>query len=715
VKVLLPLKLAAALDYALPGGMVAPAGSLVQVPLQGRTATGVVWDAKVDGAVPADRLRAVQAVLPAPALREGLRRTIDWVAAYSMCAPGEVLAMAIRAYAPPLTDRPGRLLCRGNPPPPGSSRSRLAAWRAAARPVAPAALAAAAGASRSLLRAMRRDGQLRTVATAAIDGAIPAPSGQPCTVLAPAQAVAAADLCASVATLGYSATLLQGVTGSGKTEVYFEAIRACLGTGRQSLVLLPEIALSAQWLRRFHEAFGLHALPWHSGLSARARQATWRAAAEHDAQVVVGARSALFLPFASLGLIVVDEEHDSSYKQEDGVVYNARDIAVLRARMEGATVVLVSATPSLESLTNVDAGRYRRVTLPDRAGGAALPDVATVDLRAAPPPRGRFLSPVTVAAVAESLRRGEQALLFLNRRGYAPLTLCRHCGHRFACKQCTTWLVEHRARRSLLCHYCGFTIPAPTVCPACGVPDTLAAVGPGVERITEEAGLLFPSARILPMTSDTLSSPGKAAAAAASIENREVDLVVGTQIIAKGWHFPHLTLVGVVDADLGLSGGDLRAGERMMQLLHQVAGRAGRAQAPGRVLLQTFQPDHAVMRALAAADFEGFMRAESRERQHGAWPPYTRLAAVIVSAATDWEADAVARALGRSAPGGAGITVFGPAPAPLALLRGRHRRRLLLRTRRDIRIQDVLRSWLARVTLPRHVRVTIDIDPMSFL
>jgi primosomal protein N' (replication factor Y) len=413
--------------------------------------------------------------------------------------------------------------------------------------------------------------------------------------------------------------------------------------------------------------------------------------------------------------VVIDEEHETAFKQEDGVVYHARDMAVVRARLCSAPAVLVSATPSLETVANAEAGRYRRLHLPSRFGGASLPEIGLIDLRATPPERGKFLAPPLVDAINATFARGEQAMLFLNRRGYAPLTLCRTCGHRMQCPNCTAWLVEHRARRILQCHHCGHTIPIPEECPECKAQHSLTAVGPGVERITEEARATFPEARLLVMASDTLTGPQAAADAAHAIEDRQVDLIIGTQIVAKGWHFPHLTLVGAVDADLGLAGGDLRAAERTVQLLHQVAGRAGRADAPGRVLLQTFSPEHKVMQALLSGDLENFRENEAAERRPGHWPPYGRLAALVVSADSAEAADIAARDLGRAAPMGDGITVLGPAPAPLAILRGRHRRRLLLKARRDVAVQPLIRDWLAQVPTGRGVKVEIDIDPVSFL
>jgi primosomal protein N' (replication factor Y) len=720
VSVLLPVPLAGPLDYRVPPGVGVMPGDVVMVPLHGRTMHGVVWDSPPDPGLALARLKPLTAIPSLPRLATALRRFIDWVAAYTLSAPGEVLAMAIRSpllAAPPQTLGLGWLA--GEAPPAASltpARGRLLEVLADGQPRALADLIREAGVGAGVARAMADRGWLRSVTMArgrAFDR--PDPDHAGAATLSAQQAQAAETLAANVRAQGFAVTLLDGVTGSGKTETYLEAVAEAIRLGRQSLILLPEIALSAQWLDRFAGRFGVAPAVWHSDLTPATRRRTWRAVAHGEAAVVVGARSALFLPFPDLGLIVVDEEHESAFKQEEGVIYHARDMAVVRARLESAPIVLVSATPSLETMVNTESGRYGRLTLASRHGGAALPRVEAVDLRATPPERGRFLSPPLVDAITETLGRGEQAMLFLNRRGYAPLTLCRHCGHRFACRACTAWLVEHRQRRLLQCHHCGHTEPVPKACPACDGEDSLTAVGPGVERITEEARQLFPEARLLVMASDTIGGPEGAARAARQITDRAVDLIIGTQIVAKGWHFPHLTLVGVVDADLGLAGGDLRAGERTLQLLHQVAGRAGRAEAPGRVLLQSFSPEHPVVRALIGGDIAAFMTAEAEGRRPGHWPPFGRLAALIVFGEDMAETDRVAAALGRAAPHGKGIEVLGPAPAPLAMLRGRHRRRLLLKTRRDIMVQPILRDWLAAVTVPRGVRVDVDIDPVSFM
>ena len=717
VPVLLPYPFAGPFDYHVPAALQVHPGDLVLVPLNRRAEVGVVWDGSTDPSLPDARLKPISALLEGPPMRADLRRLVDWIAAYTLATPGEVLAMALRTNAlrPEAPPTGWRL---AEPPPEArltEARARVVAALADGAPRSNADIARAADVSAAVIRGMADAGFLLP-ATMPLQPAFARPDTErPGPALSPHQASAAAALREAVAARAFSVTLLDGVTGSGKTEVYLEAVAECLRAGRQALVLLPEIALSSQWLERFARRFGVAPAVWHSDLRSRVRKTTWRAVAEGVATVVVGARSALFLPFPDLGLVVADEEHESAFKQEEGVVYHARDMAVVRARFCAAPAVLVSATPSLETIANVEAGRYQRLHLPARHGGASLPTIKLVDLRADTPARGKFLSPQVIEAIHQTFARGEQAMLFLNRRGYAPLTLCRKCGHRLQCPNCTAWLVEHRARKLLQCHHCGHAEPIPPTCPACGTEHSFAAVGPGVERITEEAAEVFPEARRLVMASDTLPGPLAAAEAARAISAREVDLIIGTQIVAKGWHFPHLTLVGVVDADLGLAGGDLRAAERTVQLLHQVSGRAGRAEAPGTVLLQTFSPEHPVMQALLAGDLERFMADEAAQRRPGHWPPYGRLAALIVSADTADAADTTARDLARAAPHGEGLVVLGPAPAPLAILRGRHRRRLLLKTARNIAVQPLLRDWLALVPARGSVRIDVDVDPMSFL
>jgi primosomal protein N' (replication factor Y) len=722
VRVLLPLPLDGAYDYLVPRELALAPGDFVSVPLGRRHLPGVVWG-PATGEVAAEKLKPVAERLPVPPLTEELRRLVDWVAAYTLAPPGAVLRMAmsvpdalqparpITAYAISEAGRHALAAEKALT----ASRRRVLDALGDGLPAAAQDLARRAGCGPGVVRALAAAGLLTTVALPSRPPPATPDWRRPGATLSPAQSEAADSLVAQVAEAAFGVTLLDGVTGSGKTEVYFAAIAAALERGRQVLVLLPEIALSAQWLGRFAKRFGAGPAEWHSDLGHAERRATWRAVAEGRAPVVVGARSALFLPFPDLGLIIVDEEHEASFKQEEGVVYHARDMAVVRGSLGRMPVVLVSATPSLETMVNVEQGRYRRLHLPDRHGAAQLPEIRVVDMRRERPERQRFLSPPLVAALTETLASGEQAMLFLNRRGYAPLTLCRTCGHRMECPNCTAWLVEHRFLGRLQCHHCGHGEPLPPLCPQCGSAGSFAACGPGVERLAEEMAGRFPTARLAVMASDTLIGPRAMAELVEGVERHAIDVLIGTQVMAKGHHFPLLTLVGVVDADLGLTGGDLRAAERTFQLLHQVSGRAGRAARPGVVFLQTYMPEHPVMRALLADDRDRFLAAEAEARRSHGMPPFGRLAALIIAAPDDDAADLTARAFARAAPQMPGIDVLGPAPAPLAVLRGRHRRRFLLKARRNVNTQAVLREWLARVKVPSSVRVQVDVDPYSFL
>ena len=726
VRVMVPLPLPEPLDYRVPAGMAPSPGSFVAVEVGPRRLFGVVWDDAPEAgeSLPAARLKPLCEVLPAPSLPAELRRFVARVSDYTLAPPGAVLRMTM-SVSEALFPAAPRRLCAITPAglavltdtPTALTAARRRALEAMGEGAAPVAEAARrAGCGAGVVRGLIGLGWAEEILAPARAADWPVPDwAAPGPELSADQEQAARRLIEGVAAGGFSVTLLDGVTGSGKTETYFAAIAAALAAGRQVLVLLPEIALGAAWLDRFRRRFGVGPAEWHSDASATQRRDTWRAVAAGRARVVVGARSALFLPFPDLGLIVVDEEHDPSYKQEDGVCYQARDMAVLRGSVARIPVVLASATPSLETIVNVRRGRYRRVELPRRHADAALPEVALVDMRRERCENGRFLSPTLVAALAETLAAGEQSLLFLNRRGYAPLTLCRACGHRFQCPSCTAWLVEHRLTRRMQCHHCGYAAPVPAFCPECLAAGTLVPCGPGVERLQEEVAARFPEARVALMVSDLLSGPRAAAELAEAMAAHRYDVLIGTQIVAKGHHFPRLTLVGVVDGDLGLGGGDLRAAERTYQLLHQVGGRAGREDRPGRVLIQTYMPEQPVMQALAGGDRDRFLEAEAAARRGAGLPPFGRLAALIVSAADADSADFAARALARAAPHLPGVEVLGPAPAPLSILRGRHRRRLLLKARREVNVQAVLRDWLARVKLAGGTRLQVDIDPYSFM
>ena len=707
------------LDYRVPYGMAVEPGSIVVAPLGPRQLTGVVWEPErmpSNAEVGDNRLRNLITVHDAPPLKASLRRLIEWTADYYLAPPAAVLRMALPSSS---ALEGGRTVVEyratGRVPERLTPQRAQALERIGERQGLVRELALIAGVSDGVIRGLVKAGAIEPVEVS-IDSPFdpPDPSHAP-PELSPEQAKAAGALVEAVRARAFEPFLLDGVTGSGKTEVYFEAVAEALRQERQTLVLLPEIALTEPFLKRFAARFGVAPVAWHSDLRQSQRRRAWRAIASGEAKVTVGARSALFLPYADLGFIVVDEAHETSFKQEEGVQYHARDVAVMRGHFEAIPVVLASATPAIETRQQVVLGRYRELRLPARYGAAELPDIAALDLTADPPPRGRWLAPALVRAVEETLERGEQALLFLNRRGYAPLTLCRHCGHRFQCPNCTAWMVEHRLVRRLQCHHCGHMMPPPRACPECGEEDSLVACGPGVERIADEVRELFPDARTAIVTSDTIWSPAKAAEFVARMEAGEIDIVIGTQLVTKGYHFPNLTLVGVVDADLGLQGGDLRAAERSFQQIAQVAGRAGRGEKPGHVLVQTHSPGAPVIRALVSGDAESFYEAETESRREAGAPPFGRFAAIIVSAEDQRAATETAQLIGRTAPQVDGMHVYGPAPAPLAMLRGRHRQRLLVHARRALDVQDLIRDWLGGLEWPRTVRVAVDVDPYSFL
>jgi primosomal protein N' (replication factor Y) len=717
VPVLVPMPAERAYSYAVPAGMSVEPGSIVQVPLGPRQVAGIVWDGPGE-AVDARKLRPITQVFDCPPVSADMRRFVDWVAAYTLSPPGIVARMVLRAPAAfdPEPWLEGLRLAESRPDRMTAARERVLEHAGDGMAWTRSGLAHAAGVSLAVIDGLRAQGVFETVRIPPRP-VVPEPDptfGAP--DLGAEQETVARALRTRVEAAEFSVTLIDGVTGSGKTEVYFEAIAAAVEAGRQVLVLVPEIALTAAFLDRFHDRFGAKPAPWHSDLPPKMRERVWRQVAEGQVKVVAGARSALFLPFRDLGLIVVDEEHDPAYKQEDRVFYNARDMAVVRGHIGAFPVVLASATPSVESRVNADAGRYAREVLSARFAEAAMPSLAAIDMRRHPPARGQFLSPQLLGPMAAALERGEQSLLFLNRRGYAPLTLCRSCGHRFECPSCSAWLVEHRFRGQLVCHHCGHTEHRPDACPSCGTLDHLVACGPGIERIAEEVVAHFPDARTIVLSSDMLGGVRRLRLELEAIEKGEADIVVGTQLVAKGHNFPNMTLVGVVDADLGLANGDPRAAERTFQLLSQVTGRAGRFGKASRGLIQTFQPDHPVMRALVSGDAESFYEREIGERERAGLPPYGRLAGIIVSAASRREAEDHARALRKAAPAAPGIETLGPADAPLSMIGGRHRMRLLVHGERRTDLQGYVRAMLKAAEKPRgSVRVQVDIDPQSFL
>ena len=714
--VLLPLPLPEAFDYAEPEGMALALGDQVAAPLGPNLLRGVVVGLR-EAAGGNRALKPVQGRLEEAALPASTLEFVQWAARYAVDAPGQPLAIALRGARAPkpkplrVIEPTGRAPVR---PTPARTRVLTAVGAGAA---SGAALARLAGVSAGVVKALIDEGVL-ALRTAAPQLGFDAPdAARAGAALNASQAAAAAELRAMARAGGFQVALLDGVTGSGKTEVYLESVAAALAADpeAQALILLPEIALTQAVIDRVAARFGAAPGEWHSDVVPPARRRVWEGVIGGGCGIVVGARSALFLPFRRLKLIVVDEEHDASFKQEEGFIYHARDMAVARGKIEAALVVLASATPSLETLRNAETGRYRWLTLADRHGAARLPAIDLVDLRETPPEPGRWLSPPLVTAMGETLAAGEQTLLFLNRRGYAPLVLCRACGERMTAPDTDSWLVEHRYSGRLVCHLTGFSMPKPTQCPHCGVRDSLISIGPGVERVEEEARQLFPEARIAVFSSDTAFDAREGKRLIEAMAAGEIDILVATQAAAKGHNFPKLTLVGVVDADLGLRGGDLRAAERTYQLLAQATGRAGRRERPGRALLQTYAPDHPVMQALQVQDRDAFVAAEMAEREAAGLPPFGRLAAVIASDVDAARLDTFMRRMAEAAPNAPGVEVYGPADAPLGLVRGRRRKRFLVRADRGVDLSAYMAAWRARVRPPGALRLSIDMDPYSFL
>ncbi len=706
------------LDYKAPEGGC-HLGAFVEVPLGPRKVIGVVWGPG-KGDFDYAKVRSVMRVLDVAPMRDEMRTFLQRAADYTLTPMPAMLRLATRA--PGLGDPPSmrKVYRRGASEPDRMTDARRRVLEFLHEygdlSFTLKELAELSGVTSSVVKGLVKQG---AVAEEDSPRDLPFPPLDPNRAgkdLTTDQAQAATQIGAAVASHAYGTTLLRGVTGSGKTEVYLEAVAACLKSGRQALVLLPEIALTAEFLKRVDERFGARPAEWHSGATMTERRRIWRMVGTGQAQLVIGARSALFLPYQNLGLIVVDEEHDTSYKQEDGVLYNARDMAVLRASLLGAQVVLASATPSLESWANAQSGKYKRLDLEARFGPAVMPTMQTLDMRSEKLPSHRWVSDALKRAVDQRLAAGEQAMLFLNRRGYAPITLCRACGHQVGCDQCDARMVEHRFLKRLMCHQCGETKPMPTTCPSCDAEDRMAPVGPGVERLGEEAVELFPDARVAVLSSDMYGSARALKAEIESIADGGADVIIGTQLVAKGHNFPNLTLVGVIDADLGLQGSDLRAAERTFQLMRQVAGRAGRAEKPGTALLQTYQPEHPVIRAILAGDEEGFWRAEAAEREAAGVPPYGRMAGIILSGPDVAQVFDAANALARNTAALAqvGAQVFGPAPAPIARIRGRHRVRLLVKAGKGVALQRAIAQWVGQLRLKGELRLAVDIDPQSF-
>lgn len=701
-------------SYKVPEGMCVVRGSIVLVPLGPRPTLGVVWGAPKDSFAH-NRLKDVAQAYDVPPLSEELLQLVDWVARYTLAQKGMVLRGVLRSHEGLEPPRPIIAYKRAGPDPERMTPARMRvlavledgqAWNKTA-------LIGATGVSPAVI-----DGLVKSGAVVSVQLPAPPPVLAPEPDFAPAQ-LSEGQLAALAAIRagdkgGFSVALLDGITGSGKTEIFFESAADCLRAGKQVGIILPEIALTHTFLDRFERRFGQRAAEWHSDMTPMQRARIWRGVLTGEVRAVIGARSALFLPFRELGLLVLDEEHDGAFKQADRVNYHGRDMAVVRASLAGARVILSSATPSVESRNNANQGRYAHVRLESRFADAALPDVTTIDMRTEGPEKGQWIAPKLARAVFDALDRGEQALLFLNRRGYAPLTLCRSCGHQYQCPDCSTWLVEHRFRGVLMCHHCGHEERAPETCGQCGATDSLVAVGPGIERIAEEVADRFPGARPVVLSSD-MGSMSQIRDRFAEIARGEYNLIIGTQLVAKGHHFEKLSLVGVIDADLGLAHGDPRAAEKTFQILTQVTGRAGRASRSGKAFLQTYHPEHAVMQAMIRGDREGFYAHELKVREQGGLPPFGRLAALIVSGDAHEETFSYARRLMAAAPLAETVRRFGPVDAPVAMVRGRHRVRILVQSPKDFDLSGYVRFWLETAEPARgNLRVQVDIDPMSF-
>ena len=713
-QVLFPVNVPGAFDYRLPADITAKRGDFVFAPIGKQMKLGVVWNiAEDDGARALKDIAQVKLTRP---LSCEMLKFIDWTAQYNCVSPGLVLRMVMRSYK---ALDPSPLVTQFSPS--GTLPAKMSAAREAILdkggpfPARASEIAQRAGVSSGVVRGFEKAGGL-VAASLAVDGpfGIPDPNHGGKTLTA-AQEQAAQDLKLQVSRQAFNVSLLDGVTGSGKTEVYFEAAAEALRHGGQVLILVPEIALTQAGMSRFKARFGVEPAPWHSQLGDAPRRRVWREVAHGRAQLVVGARSALYLPFANLKLVVVDEEHDTSYKQEEGVIYNARDMAVVRGKIDNHSVVLASATPSLESLVNARTGRYAHVILPERPGAVTLPDINLVDLKEHPPEKGDYISAPLIEAARAVLTRGEQAMLYLNRRGYAPLIICRNCGEKLKSPDTDSWLVEHRASGRVMCHQTGFSMRMPKSCPECKADETLVPVGPGVERVAEEAARHFPEAKIEIFSSDTAGNPAEIKARMARMEQGEIDILVGTQMVVKGHNFPKLTFVGVVDGDLSLAGGDPRAGERTYQTLVQVAGRAGRADKPGHALIQTHQPDHEALIALAAGDRERFISAELALREALLLPPYGKLAAIIISGPDQAKTESFAKKVVTLAPKAEGIEILGPSEPPIGRLRGLYRRRILIQSEDTVNLSKYMRIWRKRLKVPNKYKLQIDIDPQSFM
>ncbi len=705
------------LNYVVPFKPIG-IGQFVEIPIGTRLCVGVVWDEGTTE-ISKEKLKRISRILDIPPMSADFKKFLIEFARYTVNPLNKVLKLSLGSLDFRNPPRGNRFYIASDIELIRSSHKRKKILefllQGPKNKVSMKELTSSLGVSSSLVRELVKLGNIKVEYYREV---LPYEicRGVFSKTLSETQKLASDSLCELVRAKKYQTTLLRGVTGSGKTEVYLDAVSEALLMGRQVLVLVPEIALSIDFVNRVINRYNVKPGEWHSGVKQKERQRLYTAIAENRVQLVIGARSALFLPFADLGLIVVDEEHDGSYKQEEVVCYNARDMAVLRGSIFGVPVVLASATPSLETWVNADVGKYNRIDLIDRYGEAALPAIEVVNLSEQKIPKGNFISPYLKKEIEIRIKYGEQSLLFLNRRGYAPITICQSCGHQIGCRICDSKLVQHRFENKLMCHLCGTSIPIPSICPSCFTAGDLKAVGPGVEKIALECQALFPDARVGILSSDSIEDVSQLKEKFARLASGEIDIIVGTQLVSKGHNFPNITLVGVIDADLGLHGGDLRAAEKTFQSLRQVSGRAGRHKKVGKALIQTYSPGHPVILAVSKGSDDDFWALEAKTRKKALVPPYGKMIGIILTGPSKKVLFDLGQRLVRVWMNSHQLDarIFGPALAPIGKIRERYRVRILIKGEKNKNIQSKIEKWLSSVFTPRSVKVLVDVDPQSF-
>ena len=711
ISVALPFNVASIFHYS-HSHAIEP-GTYVRVPLGNKTVTAITWED-----VPCDlelsKLKPITACFDLPIMQPSLRRTLEKTALYNCASLGNCLKLALPC---PTIDQKKKTIVQYVTSPTIGKNVTLTPKRQKILTICsddtlPRTRAdlIEAGCSIAVINSLVAAGALMKQDVSYDYSRNHKLRPKP-PIFTEKQQVALQRIAQEMTTAS-PRIVLDGATGSGKTEIYFQQVEAVLQAGRQALILLPEIALSLQIIKRAAARFGIEPTLWHSSMTPAARQQALLHIIHGGASLIIGARSALFLPYKDLALIVVDEAHDASYKQDDGVMYHGRDMAVLRATQEQIPIILATATPSCETVENINNGRYSCITLERRRTQAELPLIHLVAMQQETLPKHHFVSRTVIDAVKTTLDMGKQSLLFLNRRGYAPLMLCRTCGYHHQCPHCSSWLVYHESRNMMQCHHCGFHDGVPTACPECqATKDHLILCGPGVERVYAEVKQHFSDARIEVLSGDTKGL----AKLMTAMQRGDIDIAIGTQLLAKGHHFPHLETVGIIDADAGLAGSDMRAAEKSYQLLHQLAGRAGREKTRGNVYMQTYQSEHPMMQALQHWDRDTFITTELENRKQALMPPYGRLAALIIEGKDERLAANIASHLHQHKPQYHDVLVLGPAPAPMYKLRNKYRHRFLVRAPKAVDVQRIMLNWKALVRVPNSITVKIDIDPINFM